>query len=75
MAVNQSDTKDKGYTDLQVAATVHIEPYGLYSSKYKSIGEVPDGGLVLLSNNVSNVARGLSGKTSLPPLDSVLREE
>ena len=54
-----SDTKDKKYTDLQVAATVHIEPYGIYSTKYKTFAEVPDGGLVLLSNNVSNFARGL----------------
>lgn len=54
-----SDSKDKGYTDLKVAATVHIEPYGIYSSKHKSLAEVPDGGLVLLSNNVSNFARGL----------------
>jgi len=54
-----SDTKDKGFTDLKVAATVHIEPYGIYSKKYKSFSDVPDGGLVLLSNNVSNFARGL----------------
>ena len=54
-----SDTKDKGYTDLKVAATVHVEPYGIYSSKYKSFSEVPNGALVLLSNNVSNFARGL----------------
>jgi len=54
-----SDTKDKGYTDLKVAATVHIEPYGIYSKKHTSLDQVPDGGLVLLSNNVSNFARGL----------------
>lgn len=54
-----SDTKDKGYTDLKVAATVHVEPYGIYSAKYKTLADVPDGGLVLLSNNVSNFARGL----------------
>ncbi|MDQ1287496.1 MAG: D-methionine transport system substrate-binding protein [Actinomycetota bacterium] len=54
-----SDTKDKGYTDLTVAATVHVEPYGIYSKKYPNVGQVPDGGLVLLSNNVSNFARGL----------------
>jgi D-methionine transport system substrate-binding protein len=54
-----SDSADKGYTDLQVAATVHVEPYGIYSSKYTALSQVPDGGLVLLSNNVSNFARGL----------------
>ncbi|WP_377645323.1 MetQ/NlpA family ABC transporter substrate-binding protein [Oryzobacter terrae] len=55
----ESDTGDKGYTDLEVGATVHVEPYGLYSDKATSLDQVPDGGLVLLSNNVSNVARGL----------------
>lgn len=54
-----SDSRAKGYTDLKVAATVHVEPYGIYSAKYKRISDVPDGGLVLLSNNVSNFARGL----------------
>ncbi len=54
-----SDSKDKGYTDLKVGATVHVEPYGIYSDKLTSLDQVPDGGLVLLSNNVSNVARGL----------------
>ncbi len=55
----ESDTNDKGYTDLIVAATVHIEPYGIYSTRYKTLDEVPDGGLVLLSDNVTNFARGL----------------
>jgi D-methionine transport system substrate-binding protein len=54
-----SDSKDKGYTDLKAAATVHVEPYGIYSDELTSLDQVPDGGLVLLSNNVSNVARGL----------------
>lgn len=51
-----SDSKAKGYTDLSVAATVHVEPYGIYSAKYKTLAEVPDGGLVLLPSNVSNFA-------------------
>lgn len=38
---------------------MHVEPYGIYSEKVTDLGQVPDGGLVLLSNNVSNVARGL----------------
>lgn len=54
-----SDSKAKGYTDLKVAATVHIEPYGIYSTKLKSLGNFPHHGLALLSNNVSNFARGL----------------
>jgi D-methionine transport system substrate-binding protein len=55
----RSDTTAKGFTDLAVAATVHVEPYGIYSSKYKNVADVPAGSLVLLSNNVSNFARGL----------------
>lgn len=55
----KSDSTDKGYTDLVVTATVHIEPYGIYSVRHKSLDEVPDGGLVLLSDNVTNFARGL----------------
>jgi len=54
-----SDSADKGYTDLREVATVHVEPYGIYSDKVTDLAQVPDGGLVLLSNNVSNVARGL----------------
>lgn len=54
-----SDTQDKGYTDLTVAATVHIEPYGIYSSTLTSLENFPHNGLALLSNNVSNFARGL----------------
>lgn len=55
----ESDSADKGYTDLEVGATVHVEPYGIYSDTVTSLADVPEGGLVLLSNNVSNVARGL----------------
>jgi len=36
-----------------------VEPYGIYSNTVTDLTQVPDGGLVLLSNNVSNVARGL----------------
>ncbi len=54
-----SDTADKGYKDLKIVASVHIEPYGIYSSTVKNLSDVPHGGLVLLSNNTSNFARGL----------------
>jgi D-methionine transport system substrate-binding protein len=54
-----ADTKDKGHTDLVSVAAVHIEPYGIYSSKYKTLDDIPHHSLVLLSNNVSNFARGL----------------
>ena len=37
-----SDSKDKGYTDLKAAATVHVEPYGIYSDELTSLDQVPD---------------------------------
>lgn len=42
-----------------VAATVHIEPFGIYSSKYKSLKDLPDGATVAIPNNVTNLSRGL----------------
>ena len=43
-----------------VVAAVHIEPLGLYSRRTKSLADVPAGGVVSLSNSVSNTSRGLS---------------
>lgn len=43
-----------------VVAAVHIEPLGLYSRRAKSLADLPTGGVVSLSNNVSNTSRGLS---------------
>jgi len=42
-----------------VAATVHIEPLGVYSSKYKSFKDVPDNAKVAVPNNVTNLSRAL----------------
>lgn len=43
-----------------VIAAVHIEPLGLYSRHAKSLADLPVGGVVALSNSVSNTSRGLS---------------
>lgn len=43
-----------------VVATVHVEPLGLYSRRAKSLVDLPAGGVVSLSNSVSNTSRGLS---------------
>ncbi|MWV20522.1 metal ABC transporter substrate-binding protein [Methylobacterium sp. 2A] len=43
-----------------VVAAVHIEPLGLYSRRVKTLDALPAGGVVSLSNNVSNTSRGLS---------------
>ncbi|EEH66205.1 MAG: MetQ/NlpA family ABC transporter substrate-binding protein [Actinomyces urogenitalis] len=50
--------EEKGY-DFEAIADVHIEPMGLYSSKYKSVDEIPDGGTIVLNNDPANTARGL----------------
>lgn len=43
-----------------VVAAVHIEPLGLYSRRVKTLEALPTGGVVSLSNSVSNTSRGLS---------------
>ena len=43
-----------------VAAAVHIEPLGMCSGRTQSLADVPAGGIVSLSNRVSNTRRGLS---------------
>jgi len=50
--------KDRG-TDLVIVEGVHIEPFGAYSSKYKSLAEVPDGATIALPNDASNSGRAL----------------
>ncbi|MCL2126876.1 MAG: MetQ/NlpA family ABC transporter substrate-binding protein [Treponema sp.] len=38
---------------------VHVEPFGLYSSKYKDIGELPSGASIAIPNDPSNGGRAL----------------
>ncbi|MCT4701711.1 MetQ/NlpA family ABC transporter substrate-binding protein [Enterobacteriaceae bacterium H20N1] len=42
-----------------VAATVHIEPLGIYSHKYKDLKSVPENATIALPNNVTNLSRAL----------------
>ena len=44
---------------LAVAATVHIEPLGIYSRRHKTFGQVPQNGTVAVPNNVTNLSRSL----------------
>lgn len=44
---------------LAVAATVHIEPLGIYSHRYKTFAQVPQKGTVAVPNNVTNLSRAL----------------
>lgn len=42
-----------------VAATVHIEPLGIYSSRHKTFADVPQKGTVAVPNNPTNLSRAL----------------
>ncbi|NMW23666.1 MetQ/NlpA family ABC transporter substrate-binding protein [Rhodanobacter soli] len=46
-------------TRLTIVTGVHIEPFGAYSRKYKSIDQLPDGASVTLPNDPSNNSRAL----------------
>lgn len=59
---------------------VHYEPFGIYSNKYASLDEVPDGATVCIPNDSSNQTRALfllqdAGLITLPedasPLDEL----
>lgn len=45
--------------DLVSIGAVHIEPLALYSDKYDSIDQIPDGGEILIPNDPTNGARAL----------------
>ena len=53
-----SFNKGKG-TNLQTVIGVHVEPFGGYSKKYKSLAELPDGATIALPNEGSNSGRAL----------------
>ncbi|MGX7202583.1 metal ABC transporter substrate-binding protein [Enterococcus plantarum] len=40
-------------------ATTYMEPMGIYSYRYQSVGDIKDGALVAIANNPANTARGL----------------
>lgn len=50
------EIKEKGYK-LESAGGIHVEPIGLYSKKVKSLSELKDGALVLVSNNKTDWGR------------------
>lgn len=51
--------KDEGY-DIVNVGEIHVEPIGIYSKKYKSIDELPDGATILISNSISDQGRILT---------------
>lgn len=50
--------KSKG-TQLASVAGVHVEPFGAYSSKFKSLSELPQGASVVIPNDATNGGRAL----------------
>ncbi|MFT4108219.1 MetQ/NlpA family ABC transporter substrate-binding protein [Propionicimonas sp.] len=54
----EAQIKEKGYA-FEHGAGVHIEPYALFSDKYKALSEVPDGASIAITNDASNQIRGL----------------
>ncbi len=45
--------------DLEVIGQVHVEPLALYSDKYDSVEELPDGAEILIPDDPTNGARAL----------------
>lgn len=54
-----SQVADHGY-DFANAGGIHIEPIGVYSKKYKSLEELPEGATILISNSVADHGRVLA---------------
>ncbi len=53
-----NEKKENGYKISNVAG-IHIEPFGFYSKKYKSVSELPDGAHIIMSNSVADHGRVL----------------
>jgi D-methionine transport system substrate-binding protein len=54
-----SQMAEHGYEFVN-AGGIHIEPIGVYSQKYKSLDELPDGGHVIVSSSVADHGRILT---------------
>jgi D-methionine transport system substrate-binding protein len=52
------EIQEKGYKFVN-AGKIHLEPMGIYSKKYKNLKDLPNGGTVIMSNNVSERGRML----------------
>ena len=54
----EQQNADRGL-HLVAAAGIHVEPMGIYSDKYASIEELPDGASISIPNDVDNGGRAL----------------
>jgi D-methionine transport system substrate-binding protein len=57
MDLQMKDNEDYKFVN---AGGIHIEPIGVYSQKYKSLDELPEGAKIIMSNSVSDHGRILS---------------
>lgn len=55
----ENQIKNFGYK-IECYARIHLEPMALYSRKYKSLAEIPDGATISVPNDPSNEYRALS---------------
>lgn len=55
----ESQIKEHGY-DFANAGGIHIEPMGVYSQKYDSLDELPEGAEIIMSNSVADHGRILT---------------
>jgi len=53
------ETNPEWASKLVSAFGVHVEPFGLYSSKYKNIKDLPNGATIAIPNDPSNGGRSL----------------
>ena len=53
------ENAEKGYGFVN-AGGIHIEPIGIYSEKYATVEELPEGATIIISNSVSDQGRILS---------------
>jgi len=53
------DSNEEWSSKLVSAFGVHVEPFGLYSTKYKNINDLPNGATIAIPNDPSNGGRAL----------------
>lgn len=54
----ESFNRDRGY-HLANAGGIHVEPFALYSRKYTSVGDLPNGATIAIPNDPTNEGRAL----------------
>lgn len=54
----ESQIAEKGY-EFTHGTGIHIEPFALFSDKHASVDEIPEGGVIAITNDPSNQYRGL----------------